>query len=224
MSYVGVEAYIQGTTTLACDYYIKDIEIDTVPSSGSGGSGTVTVDSDMVVTGSINGITPVGGLFAQTVDTTFIAPTTPATQQMIGTGVGTLTVPANSFKVGDSFHLKCGGLKSNGNGSDIQIMLKSGTVILAESGVISLVGLANAPWEMELDFTIRALGSPGTANINTNGQWTVTDAGVYLGFGFNNVNNTTFNTTIENTLTIDIMQSDATDFVSVTNLVLSKVF
>jgi hypothetical protein len=185
---------------------------------------SVTVDSDMVVTGSINGITPVGGLFAQTVDTTFIAPTTPATQQMIGTGVGTLTVPANGFKIGDSFHLKCGGLKSNGNGSDIQIMLKSGTVILAESGVISLVGLTDAPWEMELDFTIRTLGGPGTANINSNGQWTVTDAGVYLGFGFNNVNNTTFNTNIENTLTMDIMQSDATNFVSVTNLVLSKVF
>ena len=52
----------------------------------------------------------------------------------------------------------------------------------------------------------------------------VHNSGVYAGFGFNNENATTFDTTIQNTLTMDIMQSDVGNFVSVTNLVLSKVY
>jgi len=50
MNYVGIGGYTQATTTFACDYYAKDIEIGT---ESGGGSATVTVDSDLVCTGNI---------------------------------------------------------------------------------------------------------------------------------------------------------------------------
>jgi len=50
MKYVGIGGYTQATTTFACDYYAKDIEIGT---ESGGGSATVTVDSDLVCTGNI---------------------------------------------------------------------------------------------------------------------------------------------------------------------------
>lgn len=187
-------------------------------------SSNTTFNNDLIVYGNVNGITPVGGLFSQTVDVNFTAVTSPDTQQMIGVGAGTLTIPANGFQIGDSFHLKCGGIKSNGNGNTIQIKLMSGAVILVDTGAISLPGLSGAPWELEADFTIRTLGGAGVASLNSNGQLTFTDAGVYEGFGFNSLNNTTFDTTVINTLTMDITQSNAGNLVSVTNLVLMKTF
>ena len=223
--YYGMAARTGTSAGVAAEYRCESFKLTT----GAPAATSVLIDADVNVSGgmtvpSINGITPVGGLFAQTADVVFTAATSPATQQMIGAGVGTLTVPANGFQVGDSFHLKCGGIKSNGNSNTIQIKLMSGAVVMVDTGVISLPGLSGAPWELEADFTVRTLGAAGVASLNSNGQLTFTDAGVYEGFGFNSLNNTTFDTTVSNTLTMDITQSNAGNLVSVTNLVLSKTF
>jgi len=177
-----------------------------------------------ITTNMINGLTPVGGVFAQTVTTAMTAATSPATQQMIGTGVGTLSVPANTFKVGDSYHLKCGGIKANGNNTTLLITLKSGAAVLSQTDVIQLDALNGVPWEVELDFTIRQIGGPGVAQVITNGQFTYTDGTNYLGFGFNTINASTFDTTISNTLTMDVTQGTAGDIIDVRQLVLQKVF
>ena len=56
----------------------------------------------------IQKITAPIGLYAQTVQSALI--NTAPEQSIIGTGVGGLSIPANGFSVGDSFHGKLGGL------------------------------------------------------------------------------------------------------------------
>lgn len=143
------------------------------------------------------------GLFAQTANSTPITATT-SEGTLIDGGVGTLSVPANSFKVGDSFYASFGGVMSARNNDTITIRVKSGSVILANSGALTLPSITNQVWNLTLAFTIRTLGGVGVASIVTLGELLVLKlaSGTQEGFGFNTINNTTFNTTISNTLDV----------------------
>lgn len=167
------------------------------------------------------------GLFAQTADSTPIANTL-VLGNLLGTGVGTLSVPPNGFQVGDSFHLKVSGLISSKNNDDITITLRSNSVILASTGLINLPQTTNKVWELEVDFTIRNIGVAGVANINTNGQFIYNkDASLAVeGIGFSSTNNTTFDTTILNTLEIDAQwaQADLQNSIFSSNCSLFKTY
>ncbi len=167
------------------------------------------------------------GLFAQTADSTPIVNTI-VLGSLLGTGVGTLSVPANSFQVGDSFHLKVSGLISSRNNDDITITIRSNGVILATTGLINLPQTTNKVWELEVDFTIRAIGAAGVANINTNGQFIYNkdSANAVEGVGFSSTNNTTFDTTILNTLEVNVQwaQADVQDSIYSANCSLFKTY
>lgn len=154
---------------------------------------------------------PSMSLFAQIEDGNTITNTTDELS-MLGAGVGTLSVPPNGFKVGDSFHAKLGGLMSCVSNEDIDIRIKSGNVILVDTGLLNLAVTTNKAWELEIDFTIRSLGGAGEASIKTNGQFVHNKNAnnVYEGISFNDVNDTTFDTTIQNTLDITIEWGSAT--------------
>lgn len=143
------------------------------------------------------------GLFAQTANSTPITATT-SEGTLIDGGVGTLTVPANGFSIGDSFMAIFGGLISSKNNDTITIRVKSGSVILATSGALTLPSITNQVWGLTLSFTIRTLGGVGVASIVTLGELHVLKlaSGTQEGFGFNTINNTTFDTTISNTLNV----------------------
>ena len=145
------------------------------------------------------------GLFAQTANSTPITNTTTETS-LINGGVGTLTVPANAFKIGDSFRVVIAGLLNVANNQTIRIRVKDGTSILADSGAKTITNIAGDVFSLNVDFTVRALGGPGVASIVTLGtfHYTKTSNGVTEGFAFNNINNTTFNTTIANALDITV--------------------
>jgi hypothetical protein len=145
-----------------------------------------------------------GGLFAQTGNSTPITGTTVETT-LINGGVGTLTVPANGFSLGDSFRIVMGGVMDAANNQTIRIKLEAGSIILLDSGVQGLTSaITNDIWSLNVDFTIKQLGSAGTASIVSLGRFSYvkTNNGAVEGFGFNTVNNTTFDTTISNTLNI----------------------
>jgi hypothetical protein len=151
-----------------------------------------------------NPYTKTGGLFAQTGDSTIITNTTVETT-LINGGVGTLTVPANGFKVGDSFRAVFGGVMNANNNQNITIRVKAGSVILLDSLAQNLgSSVVNDVWSLNIDFTIRAIGAAGVASIVTLGSfhYTKTNNASVQGFGFNVVNNTTFDTTIPNTLDV----------------------
>jgi hypothetical protein len=144
------------------------------------------------------------GLYAATANSGTITNTT-IPGSLIGAGVGTLTVPADGFKVGDSFHLNMMGHISCVNNAQLAIVLNSGSTILGTTGFITLAAATNKHWELNVDFTIRALGPAGTASIAVGGIFTYSknSANIFEGTNFIDVNTTTFQTTAINTLSIN---------------------
>jgi len=167
------------------------------------------------------------GLFSQLANSTTITATT-TESTLIDGGVGTLTVPANGFKVGDSFYVTMGGIMSAQNNNTITIRNKSGSVILADSGALTLPAITNQVWTMNITFTIRAIGGTGVASIVTTGQLHVLKlaSGTQEGYGWNIINNTTFDTTISNTLDITAQWSsnNANNSIYSDSFVLNKIY
>lgn len=167
------------------------------------------------------------GLFAQTGNSTPITATT-TELSLIDGGVGTLSVPANGFKVGDSFRADFGGLMSTKNNDTLRIRIKAGSIILADSGTQTMPGITNDVWQVSINFTIRAIGGPGVASIVTLGVFhdVKTANGNQNGFAWNNVNNTTFNTTIANTLDVTAQWSSNSPLNSIYSdiFVLNKIY
>lgn len=153
----------------------------------------------------VSGLSQTGGLYAQTANSVPITNTAVETS-LINGGVGTLTVPANGFKVGDSFRAIVGGVLNTANNQTIRIRVKAGSILLLDSGAQPISNIANNVFSLNIDFTIRQLGGAGVASIVSLGtfHYVKTVNGVTEGFAFNSVNSTTFNTTISNTLDITV--------------------
>lgn len=144
------------------------------------------------------------GLYSQTANSPIITGTN-VESTLIGTGVGTLSVPANGFFVGASFRADFGGLLNTANNQTIRIRVKTAAgVIFLDSGVQPLSNLTNSVWTLSINFTIRQIGGVNVASIVSLGRFTYakTVNATVEGFGFNTVNSTTFNTTILNTLEV----------------------
>jgi hypothetical protein len=118
-------------------------------------------------------INPLVGLFSQTTSSTPIANTT-TESSLIGSGVGSLSVPANAFKVGDSYHAKLIGHISCNSAATLRLKIKAGSVILADTGIIDLDTISNRHWEINVYFTIREIGGAGTASIASGGIFSYT--------------------------------------------------
>jgi hypothetical protein len=162
------------------------------------------------------------GLFAQTANSTPITNTTTETS-LINGGVGSLTVPANGFQVGDSFRAVFGGVINANNNQTIRIRVKAGSIVLLDSGLQNLgSSVINDVWSLNIDFTIRQIGAAGVASIVSLGafHYTKTNNASVQGFGFNVVNNTTFDTTISNTLDVTAQWGSA----STGNNIYSDIF
>ena len=150
------------------------------------------------------------GLFAQTSTSPVLTGTTEGT--LIDGGVGVLTIPANSFAVGDSFSAVLTGHISCDNSEGFTIRVKAGSTIFVDSGVINLSGTTSRHWKLEINFTIRALGAAGVASIATGGYFMYNKGtnNIQLeGVNFSTENISTFDTTISNMLEITGQWSNA---------------
>lgn len=167
------------------------------------------------------------GLFSQTANSTTITGTT-SEGTLIDGGVGTLSVPANGFKIGDSFQVTMGGNISAKNNDTIRIRLKSGSIVLADSSPLIMPGINNQVWYLTAQFTIRSIGTAGIASIVSVAQFHVLKAasGTQEGFAWNTVNSTTFDTTIQNTLNITAQFSSNSGLNSIYSdiFVLNKIY
>ena len=199
--------------------------LDVSQDTGAGTYGTKSISySDLLtqLTAAISGNATLFGLYAQTVNSATITNTTTETS-VIGSGVGGLTVPANTFLRGDSYHAKIGGVISAQNGDDITINIKTGSTVLASTGSISLSPVTALGWELELDFTIASLTATGS--MCTNGNFAYNrDTGSLEGFVFQDVQ--TIDTTIDNTLDITVTwgQAKTQDQIYSANFVLFKTY
>jgi len=161
------------------------------------------------------------GLYAQTVSSTPITNTALETD-IITTGVGSLTIPANGFKVGDSFNAKLIGHLSCNGAATLRFRIKAGTTILADTGPILMSAATTKHWELDVNFTVRTLGIPGVAAIASGGVFSYTkDASTsFEGTNFSIINNSSFDTTIDNTLKITAQWGAA----SVSDSIYSEIF
>jgi hypothetical protein len=175
--------------------------------------------------GSLNPYSQVYGLFSQTGNSVTVSGTTIETT-IIGEGVGTLSVPANAFSVGDSFQLTMGGVMDNTNDTVI-LKLKSGSVILGQSSTFNPAADGDN-WFMSVYFTVRSVGGAGTASLSTHGNFQVVKSsnGSVFGEAFQTLNNTTFDTTSTNTLdiTVQFSSNDPLNYIYSDLFVLNKIF
>ena len=163
------------------------------------------------------------GLYAQTVQSATVTGTTETS--VIGTGVGSLSIPANAFRVGDSFHGKIGGVISDtANGDDITVRIKAGGTVLATTGAFTLdtTAATGEGWEMELDFTIATLGVTGSICTNGNFAYTKTNDKKVSGYVFQDVQ--PINTTVSNTLDITVEWAQTGTNIYSANFVLYRTF
>jgi hypothetical protein len=167
------------------------------------------------------------GLYAQTSLGTLITNTTVETS-LIGTGVGTLTVPANGFNVGDSFTAKICGSLSCANNETIHIRVKSDGNVIADAGVFQMKITTNKFFELIIEFTVTKIGGLGVAELFVNGQYSYNqNANTNLdGVNFALVSNTTFNTTVSNVLSITAQwgASNVANKIQSQNFVLNKIY
>jgi len=160
--------------------------------------------------GNLSPYPTVYGLFTQTGTTDFISGTTE--QSILNGGIGVLTVGANQFQIGDTFHAVLKGHLSNNN-DFLSFKVKSDSVILADSTSIQYNTSGDETlMTLDLYFRINEIGSAGNASILTKGYLrTIKNSNFSVnGYSFDTTNNTTFDTTISNTLDVTI-QFDATD-------------
>lgn len=176
--------------------------------------------------GNLSPYPTVYGLFTQTGTTAFISGTTE--QSILNGGIGVLTVGANQFQVGDTFHAILKGHLSNNN-DYLRFKVKSDSVILADSTSIQYNTSGDETlMTLDLYFRINSIGSAGNASILTKGYLrTIKNSNFSVnGYSFESTNSTTFDTTINNTLDVTI-QFDATDsqtYIYTDFFVLNKVY
>jgi hypothetical protein len=75
-----------------------------------------------------------------------------------------------------------------------------------DSGPQTITNITSDIWSLSINFTIRQLGVAGVASIVALGSfhYSKTNNGTVEGFSFNSVNNTTFDTTVNNTLDVTV--------------------
>lgn len=142
-------------------------------------------------------------LYTQTNTSTPVTNTTTETSLLDG-GLGTLSVPANMFKVGDSFHAVATGHIDAVNNHTLRIRIKSDTIVLADTGAIIMSSVTGGHWKLEIEFIVRALGTSGVARIATGGTffYTKNASNAFEGTNFSTETSTGFDTTINNTLVV----------------------
>lgn len=162
-------------------------------------------------TAKIKGMAVNPGKFAMITQSSYVTGT--AEQSILdGTGVGSLSVPANGFNVGDSFRLTMRGYIGAHNNDTLTInIVTNGTTLLTSTGAITMPAISYKAFELIADFTIYAVGGSMVGSVAVAGGFSYNkdSANIYEGQDFVGVNNFTFDTTIPNVLDVRAQFSSA---------------
>ena len=184
----------------------------------------------IVNVGSINGLTPQGGLSAGTSNSAILTASTAEQSILSAIFVGTRQAPANSFAQGDTFVAVLAGNFSSQNGDTLTLRLKggaTGTTVLSSIDV-PLNSSSGTYFELEIDFVIRQIGTATVADIvaNYDFSYNQNSGGNFQGERKCEANNTTFDTTNLNQLDITAQFSSSSGNNSIETLLstLGKVY
>jgi hypothetical protein len=174
----------------------------------------------------INGLTPSGGVYMTTSNSTAITATVAEISLLLGaTFDGSLSVAANTFQIA-SYHLNLSGQFSSANGDTLTLKIKTNATILS-TFVINLTGTVGEFYELEGDFSIRKLGAAGVAEISGNFDFSYSDTVVFLrGSRECVVNTTIFDTTISNSLdaTAQFSSNNASNRIQTLQAILTRIY
>jgi hypothetical protein len=149
------------------------------------------------------------GRFSQTADLTV---STGGSQPIMGSGVGSKVF--SSGYVGACGCFKVGGTYTCLNNNDISFQIMGGTLgttTLFDSGAISSPGASTANfWEVEVEFTVRALGGAGVASIMINGNFNyIDDNAQFEGGSITGLTNASLDLTIDNLFGLNVTLIDS---------------
>lgn len=203
---------------------IQTINIGTTANDGTGD--TIRNAFDKV---NDNFIEVSKGLYAQTaLGTPVVYFPIGGQKELIGTGVGSLVIPANTLKIGDSFTAKMCGNLTNTNNQILHFRIKSNGVVIIDALEYTLSTATNKIFDLILDFTVTKIGGAGVAELFANGSFTYNkDASNAIdGINFGLVSNTLFNTTVANTLSItaEWITNNAANTIRSQNFTLTKIY
>lgn len=153
----------------------------------------------------------VGIVYSKTDDTTVTASVTNAESNLIGTGIGTGTIPANFLTVGRTLRYRASGTFIPTNNSATFIFrIKLGTSILATTATIDPTNFASAlGWFVEGDFVVRTTGQSGTCRGNATLKYG-TSATAFAEAPMINTTAIAIDTTISNVATPSIQYTQTT--------------
>lgn len=149
-----------------------------------------------------------GTLFTQIADKT-VTNTTDETS-IVGTGVGTLTLPANFFVAGKTIRITMSGVYSTVavTGDTVTVKIKYGSTILSSKATTALVtGGTNLFWESEVLVTCRTVGLTGTVQVSGGIRYQIASSVVVEDELNNSVGTTTLDTTASGLFDITITHS-----------------
>jgi hypothetical protein len=190
---------------------VKSIYQDKLTLTTTGSSGPSTLTGDVLNVPDYSSAPR--GLYTQISASARITNTTTETS-LLGGGVGTLSVPANGFKVGDSFFAISTGHISAANNNTLRIRIKSNGIVLADTGSITMSSTTNKHWKLDVYFTIRTIGGPGTFFYTKNASL------AFEGTNFSTETSTGFDTTVANTLVVTAQWGTA----STSDIIYSELF
>lgn len=198
----------------------------------AGSAPTSPVEGDMwadstqkTVTMFVDGLkqTAPGILFTQTADKS-VTNTTSETS-IIGTGIGTLTLPANFFSVGKTIRITVSGVYSTVavTGDTVTIKVKYGSTVIGSTATTSLLaGASNLYFWAECLITCRSLGASGTVQISGGTTYNISTVGGLAEDPMNNgAATTTVDTTASSLLDVTVTHSAANASNTVKSLVSS---
>lgn len=211
---------------------MPNLPISLLPQSGplQGDELFVTVQDGVTKYTTANSLTYLPGnnygLFTQTESSIPVegsAITAPTSGSLIGSGLGTLTVPANAFQKGDAYQACLAGVLSIANNHTLDIHIFSDGIDFVDTGVLTFAGATDKNWRLDIDFNIREIGPAGTASIVTSGilHYRQNAATIVSGEIFSFNNNTTFDTTVNNTLNVEAILGSSC---GVTEYIYSEIF
>jgi hypothetical protein len=160
-----------------------------------------TTISNLTVTGTSsieNGVLTNGGkLFA---GTGFVNVSNTSTQSLLGTGVGTTTIPANVLQAGSTIHISMGGLINTSSTPTSSITLSLGGNSITSSIPTLPSSISSQRWTLNCDIVVQSGGSSGIWVPNClMGAWQAGGNGSAESWGINNTTSSV-NTTASDTI------------------------
>jgi len=153
--------------------------------------------------------------FVQTASKTVANTVTETT--LIGTGVGSLTIPAKSFQIGATFAGVALGPHSASGNPTIRLRVYLNSTVILDTGTVSSGNSSAATWEFRGWLTCVGVGSSGS--INAQGFYMESAGGTNL-FGMVNNAPVTIDTTIDQTINFTVQWGTASSGNTITSSVL----